>query len=67
MGSMEFSDRVKNIRKQLKLSQAEFAKGIGVARTTLSRWENGKFKPNYEAVKRFEEYCLIRKTDDRRG
>ena len=41
---MEFCDKVKEVRKQLHLSQTAFAKELGVARVTLIRWENGEFK-----------------------
>lgn len=57
---MEFSDKLKAVRKELKLTQAEMAKGLGVAYTTLNRWENNKFKPNYDAQRKFEEFCLNR-------
>ena len=54
---MEFSEKVKEVRKKLNLSQMELAKELGVAFSTVNRWENGKFKPNYEAIKRFEDFC----------
>ena len=54
---MEFGDKIKQVRMKLKLSQTEMAKELGVAYSTLNRWENGKFKPNYEAIKRFEGFC----------
>lgn len=54
---MDFGDRVKQVRKQLEFSQTLFAKELGISRSTLIRWENGKFNPSYEAQKRFEEYC----------
>ena len=57
---MEFCDKVKEVRKQLNLSQTAFAKELGIARATLIRWENGAFKPNYDAQRKFENYCESR-------
>ena len=58
---MEFSERVKQVRTKLNLSQTAFAKELGISRSTLIRWENGEFKPNYDAQKGFEEYCVRKK------
>lgn len=60
---MEFCDKVKSVRKQLGLTQATFAKELGIARATLIRWGNGEFKPNYDAQRRFEEFCKNRKEE----
>ena len=54
---MEFSVKVKQVREQLKMTQTAFAKELGVSRSTLIRWENGEFKPNYDAIQRFEAFC----------
>lgn len=54
---MEFSDKLKKIRNELNLSQTALAKELGVSYATLNRWENGKFEPNYRAIKKFEEFC----------
>jgi len=54
---MNFSSRVKQVREQLKMNQTAFAKALGVSRSTLLRWENGEYKPNYDAMQKFEEFC----------
>lgn len=41
-----FGDKAKKIRKSLKLTSEELAKIIGINRTTLSAWENGKWIPS---------------------
>jgi DNA-binding transcriptional regulator YiaG len=39
---------VKTIREDLlKMSQQEFASWLGIAMSTVSRWENGKGKPMF--------------------
>ena len=54
---MDFSDSIKQIRKATYLSQESFAKEIGVSFSTVNRWENGKTKPNYSAMKRIASFC----------
>ena len=54
---MEFSEALKHLRKRAFLSQEDFAKEIGVAFSTVNRWELGKTKPNYKALKKIDEYC----------
>lgn len=54
---MEFSEKVKQVRLKLGLSQTAFAKELGIARATIIRWEKGEFKPNYDAQKEFDKYC----------
>ncbi len=41
-------NRVKQYRKQQKLSQLELAKQIGVARQTINLIENNKYNPTLE-------------------
>ena len=54
---MEFSIAVKNLRKKCFLSQEDFAKAIGVSYSTVNRWETGKTKPNYKAMRCIDDYC----------
>lgn len=42
---------IKKLRKQLALTQEEFAHEIGVTFATVNRWENGKSKPSRLATK----------------
>jgi DNA-binding transcriptional regulator YiaG len=35
-------DQIKRYRERLDLSQAEFAAALGVAQSTVSRWEAGE-------------------------
>lgn len=55
---MSVAENIKQIRKKAFLSQESFAKEIGVSFSTVNRWENGKSKPNYSALKRFNEFCV---------
>lgn len=55
--SMSFSEEIKYIRRISYLSQESFAKEIGVSFSTVNRWENGKSKPNYSAMKKIISFC----------
>ena len=54
---MTFGEKVKYARKKLMLSQVEFSKELGVAFTTINRWESGLREPNYSMQRKFVEYC----------
>ena len=41
-------NRVKEFRKELGMSQLEFAKDIGVSRQTINMIENDKYNPTLE-------------------
>lgn len=43
---MSFPEEIKRIRQRSFLTQQDFAKKIGVAFSTVNRWESGRAKPN---------------------
>jgi DNA-binding transcriptional regulator YiaG len=53
-----FSGIVKEIRRQLGLSQEELAHALGVSFATVNRWENGRTAPSKLALRQFEQFCL---------
>ena len=55
---MTFGERVKQVRLTLNLSQEEMAKELGVSFATINRWENSHNNPTYEALQRFEQFCV---------
>ena len=54
---MSFAEDIKKTRQELLLSQAEFAKELGVSFATVNRWESGKNKPTYKTLRLIDEYC----------
>lgn len=54
---MGFAEKVKFVRTELKLSQEDLARELGVSFATINRWENGNYQPSRLARKAFEEYC----------
>lgn len=54
---MDFKDKVLYARAQLKYSQEQLAKELGVSYATVNRWENDNTKPSKIMVIRFEQFC----------
>lgn len=48
---------IKEIRRQLALSQEDLARELGVSYATVSRWENGQSKPSKLARVQFDAFC----------
>jgi DNA-binding transcriptional regulator YiaG len=56
-----FPGMVKEVRKQLGLSQEELAHALGVSFATVNRWENNKTLPSKLAQRQFEQFCTQKK------
>jgi len=55
--SKTFPELVKEVRKQLGISQEELAHKLGVSFATINRWENGKTMPFKLARAQFDAFC----------
>ena len=55
---MDFPKEIKRIRQRSFLTQQEFANALGVAFSTVNRWEAGRSKPNLKAMKSINTFCL---------
>jgi len=53
----DFSFIVKEVRRQLGLSQEALAQELGVSYATIHRWENGKTTPFKLARTQFDAFC----------
>ncbi len=40
------SEFVRTLRRELKMTQEEFAHELGITVGTVNRWENGRFRPS---------------------
>ena len=45
-----FTDKLKELRKEKKLTQKEIAEQIGIKQNSYSDWETGKNEPNLENI-----------------
>jgi DNA-binding transcriptional regulator YiaG len=48
---------VKEIRRQLSLSQEDLARKLGISFATVNRWENGVVKPSKLAKAQLDNFC----------
>ena len=48
---------LKEIRRQLALSQEDLARELGVSFATVNRWENGQVKPSKLAKAQLDNFC----------
>lgn len=56
-GTPDFSIIVKEVRRQLGLSQEALAQELSVSCATINRWENGKTTPFKLARAQFDAFC----------
>lgn len=54
---MLMSEEIRTLREKFLLTQEEFAKELGVATSTVNRWETGKVRPNISAMKIIKKFC----------
>ena len=48
---------IKEVRRQLSISQEDLARELGVSYATVNRWENGQSKPSKLARAQLEAFC----------
>lgn len=56
---MTFGQRLKELRKQSNISQAELAKAINRSRPTIAGYEIGDRLPDIETLKKISEYFNV--------
>lgn len=54
-----FKDALKELRTKHKLTQEELATKIGLAKSTISMYENGNREPNMEQLEAFADYFNV--------
>ena len=57
--TMEFSERLKELRKQRGLSQYELAKNLGISKSTISMMEIGSRQPSKETMEMIADYFNV--------
>lgn len=56
---MDFSQRLRELRKQRGLTQEELAKELEMAKSSISMYENGKRKPSFEVLELFADFFNV--------
>ena len=60
---MELKDKIKNLRKEKGMTQAQLAEALFVSRSTVAKWENGLGLPNPDSMETLEKLYAISKED----
>lgn len=56
---MKIKDTIKGLRKEMKLTQREFASHISVHMGQLLRYERGQCIPSVKVLKRIADFCEV--------
>lgn len=49
---MDIGSTIKELRKEIGLSQIQLAKMVGYSQSVITKWENGESEPNVKAIKK---------------
>ena len=60
---MELKDKLKALRLEKGLTQAQLAEKLFVSRSTVAKWENGLGLPNAESMRLLEEEFGVDRRD----
>ena len=52
-------NRIRELRKQRKMTQKELSKHLQIADSTLSYWEQGKYEPDINALKELSRFFHV--------
>ena len=47
---MDLGDKIKELRKQKGMTQAELGLAVGVCYQSISDWEHKRYNPNYDNI-----------------
>jgi len=56
---MDFSQRLKHLRNEYKITQKQLAKHLGVGRPTIAGYETKGLQPNYETLSKIADYFKV--------
>ena len=57
--TMEFNEKLQELRKKKGLTQEELAEKLYVSRTAISKWESGRGYPNIESLKSIARFFSV--------
>lgn len=57
--TIDYPSAIRKLRSKLNLSQQDLAKMLGVAFTSVNRWENGHHEPTIIAKEKLKELFKI--------
>ena len=57
--SMEFNEKLQELRKSRALTQEELAQALFVSRTAISKWESGRGYPSIDSLKEISRFFNV--------
>ena len=60
--TMEFNEKLQELRKQKNMTQDELAEHLYVSRTAISKWESGRGYPSIESLKAIDKKYFLSHT-----
>lgn len=61
-GNRNIMNNIKALRKEKKLTVDRLAKEMGVSKSTISLWENGKTNPRINQIEKLSDYFGVSKS-----
>lgn len=55
----EFKNRLRMLRTNLKMSQRDLAEKLGMSKSSISMYENGSRKPDFEALEAIADFFNV--------
>ena len=59
MRTLEFHEKLQQLRKNRNLTQEELAQALYVSRTAVSKWESGKGYPSIDSLKEISKFFSV--------
>ena len=56
---MEFSEKLKELRKSRSMTQEALAEALYVSRTAISKWESGRGYPSIDSLKEISRFFAV--------
>ena len=56
---VEFSEKLRKLRKEKSLTQEELAEALYVSRTAVSKWESGRGYPSIDSLRELSRFFSV--------
>ena len=56
---MKFSDNLRNLRLQRRMTQMKLAEGLGTSQSAVAAWETGSREPDFKTIQRIADFFNV--------
>lgn len=56
MSHREYTERIKDLMNEERISQAELARSVGISQSAVCNWMNGKKEPSIDSLWRLADF-----------